>query len=84
MILINISICLDNNANSLFVKQGVKGWPVPTLKQLFSMKVIFKNKFKKRVTIFLGKLSSKQGDIRSSTMSLTTLILCQIILKYMI
>jgi hypothetical protein len=28
MTLINICICLDNNANSLFVNQGVKGWPV--------------------------------------------------------
>jgi hypothetical protein len=35
LILINICICLDNNANSSFVHQGVKGWPVPTLKQLF-------------------------------------------------
>ena len=49
MILINICICLDNNANSSFVKQGVKGWPVPTLKQLFSMAVTFKNKFKKGI-----------------------------------
>ncbi len=49
MILINICICLDNNTNSLFVEQGVKGWPVPTLKQLFSMVVTFKNKFKKGI-----------------------------------
>jgi hypothetical protein len=47
MILINICIRLDNNAISLFVDQGVKGWPVPTLKQLFSMAVTFKSKFKK-------------------------------------
>jgi hypothetical protein len=52
MILINICICLDNNANSLFVDQGVKGWPVPTLKQLFSMAVNFKNKFKKGIILF--------------------------------
>jgi hypothetical protein len=32
MILINSCICLDHNANILFVEQGVKGWPVPTLK----------------------------------------------------
>ncbi len=51
MILINICICLDNNANSLFVNWGVKGWPIPTLKQLFSMAVTFtfKNKFKKGI-----------------------------------
>jgi hypothetical protein len=42
MILINICIRLDNNANFLFVEQGVKGWPVLTLKQLFSMAVTFK------------------------------------------
>jgi hypothetical protein len=51
MILINICICLDNNAIFLFVKQGVKGWPVPTLKQLFSMAVTFKNKFKKGILL---------------------------------
>jgi hypothetical protein len=51
MIHINICICLDNNANSLFVDQGVKGWPVPTLKQLFSMAVTFKNKFKKGIIL---------------------------------
>ncbi len=44
MILINICICLDNNAIFLFVEEGVKRWPVPTLKQLFSMAVTFKNK----------------------------------------
>jgi hypothetical protein len=49
IILINICICLDHNANILFVEQGVKGWPVPTLKQLFSMAATFKNKFKKRI-----------------------------------
>jgi hypothetical protein len=49
LILINICICIDNNANSLFVDQGVKGWPVPTLKQLFLMAVTFKNKFKKGI-----------------------------------
>jgi hypothetical protein len=43
MILINICIRLDHNANILFVEQGVKGWPVPTLKQLFSMAVTFNN-----------------------------------------
>jgi hypothetical protein len=51
MILINICILLDNNAIFLFVKQGVKGWPVPTLKQLFSMAVTFKNKFKKGILL---------------------------------
>ncbi len=51
MILINICIRLDHNANILFVKQGVKGWPVPTLKQLFSMGVTFKNKFKKGIIL---------------------------------
>jgi hypothetical protein len=51
MILINICICLDNNAVLLFVKQVVEGWPVPTLKQLFSMVVTFKNKFKKRILL---------------------------------
>jgi hypothetical protein len=49
MILINICICLDHNANILFVQQGVKGWLVLTLKQLFSMAVTFKNKFKKGI-----------------------------------
>jgi hypothetical protein len=49
MILINLCICLDINAKSLFVEQGVKGWPVPTLKQLFSIAVTFKNKFKKGI-----------------------------------
>jgi hypothetical protein len=49
MILINICIRLDHNANILFVEQDVKGCPVPTLKQLFSMAVIFKNKFKKGI-----------------------------------
>ncbi len=49
MICINICIRLDNNAIFLFVEQGVKGWPVPTLKQLFSMMVTFKNKFKKGI-----------------------------------
>jgi hypothetical protein len=49
MILINICICLDNNAHFLFVEQSVKGWPVPTLRQLFSMAVTFKNKFKKGI-----------------------------------
>ena len=49
MILISICICFDHNANILFVEQGVKGWPVPTLKQLFSMVVTFKNKFKKGI-----------------------------------
>jgi hypothetical protein len=42
LILINICICFNNNANSLFVDQGVKRWPVPTLKQLFLVVVIFK------------------------------------------
>jgi hypothetical protein len=51
MILINICILLDHNANILFVKQGVKGWPVRTLKQLFSMAVTFKNKFKKGIIL---------------------------------
>jgi hypothetical protein len=51
MILINICICLDHNTNILFVKQGVKGWPVPTLKQPFSMAVTFKNKFKKGIIL---------------------------------
>jgi hypothetical protein len=49
MIFINICIHFDHNANMLFVKQGVKGWPVPTFKQLFSMAVTFKNKFKKGI-----------------------------------
>jgi hypothetical protein len=51
MILINICIHFDHNTNMLFVKQGVKGWPVPTLKQLFSMAVTFKNKFKKGIIL---------------------------------
>jgi hypothetical protein len=51
MILINICICLGHNANILFVEQGSKGWPVPTLKQLFSMAVTFKNKFKKGIIL---------------------------------
>jgi hypothetical protein len=51
MIFINICICFDHNANILFVKQGVKGWPVPTLKQLFSLAVTFKNKFKKGIIL---------------------------------
>jgi hypothetical protein len=49
LILINICICLNKNANSLFVDQGVKGWPVSILKQLFSMAVTFTNKFKKGI-----------------------------------
>jgi hypothetical protein len=49
IILINIFIRFDHNANVLFVKQGVQGWPIPTLKQLFSMAVTFKNKFKKEI-----------------------------------
>jgi hypothetical protein len=49
LILINICICLNNNANSLFVDQGVKRRPVSTLKQLFSIAVIFRNKFKKGI-----------------------------------
>jgi hypothetical protein len=53
MILINICMCLDNNAYSLFVNQDMKGWPVPTLKQLFSMVVTFKNEFKKEIISFL-------------------------------
>jgi hypothetical protein len=51
LILVNISIRLDNNTNSLFVDHGVKGWPVPTLKQFFSMVVTFKNKFKKGIIL---------------------------------
>jgi hypothetical protein len=51
MILINFCIYLDHNANILFVEQGVKGWPVPTLMQLFSMAVTFKNKFKKGIIL---------------------------------
>jgi hypothetical protein len=51
MILINICICLDHNANILFVEQGVKWWPVPTLKQIFSMVITFKNKFKKGIIL---------------------------------
>jgi hypothetical protein len=49
MILINICIRFDHNANILFIERGVKGWPVPTLKQLFSMAVTSKNKFKKGI-----------------------------------
>jgi hypothetical protein len=51
MILINICIRFDHSTNILFVEQGVKGWPVPTLKQLFSMGVTFKNKFKKGIIL---------------------------------
>jgi hypothetical protein len=50
LILINICICLNSNANSLSVDQDVKGWPVPTLKQLLSMAVTFKNKFKNGIS----------------------------------
>jgi hypothetical protein len=56
LILINICICLDINANSLFNDQGVKGWHVPTLKQLFSMAVTSKNKSKKRIIFCLGTI----------------------------
>ncbi len=35
-------------------------------------------------TLIVNELQSLTTDIRSSTMSLTTLILCQIVLKYMI
>jgi hypothetical protein len=61
LVLISICIHLNNNANSLFVDQGVKGWTVPTLKQLFLMAITFKNKSKKGIFFFLGRSSSKQG-----------------------
>jgi hypothetical protein len=52
MIFINMCICFYHNANILFVKQGVKqGWPASTLKQLFSMVVTFKIKFKKGIIL---------------------------------
>jgi hypothetical protein len=51
MILINICIHLDNNTYLLFVDHGVKGWPAPTLKQLFSMAVTFKIKLKKGIIL---------------------------------
>jgi hypothetical protein len=63
LILINICICLNSNANLLFVDLGVKGWPVPTLKQLFSMVVTFKNKFKKGIISSWDNYRANKGSI---------------------
>jgi hypothetical protein len=60
MILINICIRLDNNANSWFVNQGVMGCLVPTLKQLFSMAVTLKNKFEKGIIFSWGNYQAKK------------------------
>jgi hypothetical protein len=49
LILVALCIYMNNNANSLFIDQGIMGWSFPTLKQVFSMAVIFKNKFKKEI-----------------------------------
>ncbi len=62
MILINICIRFDHNANILFVKQGVKGWTIPTLKQLFSMAVTFKNKFKKGIISSWENYQANKGS----------------------
>jgi hypothetical protein len=78
LIIINICICLNNNANSLFVDLGVKVWPVSTLKQLFLMVVTFKNKVKNgiisswdnhqanKVSIFCLILYPSQKQLNSS------------------
>jgi hypothetical protein len=68
LIFINNCICLNDNANSLFVDQGLKGWPVPTLKQLFSIAVTCKNKFKKGII-------SSWDNYQANKVSISCLIL---------
>jgi hypothetical protein len=49
LILVSLCICMNNDANFLFYDQEVMGWSVSSLKQVFSMAVTIKNKFKKGI-----------------------------------
>jgi hypothetical protein len=49
LILVELCICMKNNAMSLFVDQGIMRWSFPTLKQVVSMAATFKNKCKKGI-----------------------------------
>ena len=54
-ILVSLAVSMNARSQSFYIKNGNLGWPVPSLKQLFSSAVTYKKKFQK------GIISSWEG-----------------------
>jgi hypothetical protein len=54
-ILVSLAVSMNVSSQVFYTKNGKLGWPVPSLKQLFSTAVAYKKKFKK------GIISSWEG-----------------------
>ncbi len=54
-ILVSLAVSMNARSESFYMENGNLGWPVPSLKQLFSSAVTYKKKFQK------GIISSWEG-----------------------
>ena len=54
-ILVSLAVSMNASSQSFYMENGSLGWPVPSLKQLFTSAVNYKKKFQK------GIISSREG-----------------------
>jgi len=54
-ILVSLTVSMNARSQSFYMENGSLGWPVPSLKQLFTSAVNYKKKFQK------GIISSREG-----------------------
>ena len=45
-ILVSLAVSMDASSQAFYTENGKLGWPIPSLKQLFSTAVAYKKKFK--------------------------------------
>ena len=55
LILVSLAVSMNASSQAFYTENGKLGWPMPSLKQLFSTAVAYKKKFKK------GIISSWEG-----------------------
>jgi hypothetical protein len=48
-ILVSLAVSMNASSQVFYTENGKLGWPVPSLKQLFSTAVAYKKKFKKGI-----------------------------------
>ncbi len=50
-ILVSLTVSMNARSQSFYMENGSLGWPVPSLKQLFTSAVNYKKKFQKGIII---------------------------------
>ena len=48
-ILVSLAVSMNASSQAFYMENGKLGWPIPSLKQLFSTAVAYKKKFKKGI-----------------------------------